>query len=233
MKNMVVEKVCMIKTGDFTGYSTTELLNGLKFRAIVLSDYKLFTERHFINSFDNENKESYGLKEYRNIVSKKLRKVIAEIEQRASKDQSRNKKLSKLSDSELNQLFLKIMSRLWNTIKRHSKGFELFLVFYQGNLKTLLNEVYLRYSGVDIQKNMQQILDIKNGFISYKLLLAKLWGDQLIAMFEKIQDYDATSDEEMLKLEKELLEKLRRTNKWYLSRDDNLKWLCRSYGISY
>jgi hypothetical protein len=79
----------------------------------------------------------------------------------------------------------------------------------------------------------QQIIDIKNGFISYKRLLAKLWGEQLIAIFEKIQNYESTSDKEMETLEKELMEKLKKTDTWYLSRDDNLRWLCRSYGISY
>ena len=109
----------------------------------------------------------------------------------------------------------------------------MFLVFYRGNLGTLLNNVYFRYSGVDIEKYKQKFLNIKNNFISYKYLLAKLWGEQLISVYEKMQDYDKTTDEEFEILEKQLIADLRNANEWYLDRNDNLKYLCRCYNIQF
>lgn len=147
---------------------------------------------------------------------------------------NKNGELNKLSNRQLYRLFLRRISSLWFDTKRNYirvKRVDLFLVAYEGNLRTLIDEIYYRYSGVSIQKHKQKVLDIKNNFISYKRLLAKLWGEQLIKIYKKMQDYSETSDEEFEVLEKRLISCLESTKKWYLDRGDDLSYLCRCYNI--
>lgn len=229
---MVVEKIGIIKTGDFTGLSNLELLNTVKYRAIVLSRHEQF-KRHLERIIERNENLNFNKREYNKYVSKRLRNIIAELETRIGLSVDDVKVLRNMDNCQLNTLFMKEISKLWNNTKKQFIKFDLFLVFYQENLRTLLDEVYYRYSGINKQKFKQQILNIKNGLISYKRLLAKLLGEKLIKLFERIEDYENTSDEEAEILGKELANKLKNTKKWYLSRDKNLKFLCRMYGSEY
>ena len=230
---MVVEKIGVVKLGNFEKESNLELINNLKFRTIILSKYTLF-EKYLEDVVYDPDKVGFKLRDYEKIVSRKLRNAIFEVENRINKNVSKKGKFRKLNNNQFYRLILRKISSLWFDTKKNylkTKEIDLILVFYQGNLKGLIDEIYFRFSGVSIQNHKQKVLDIKNNFISYKRLLAKLWGEQLIKIYEKMQDYKGTNDEEFEVLAKQLISCLENTKKWYLDRGDDLSYLRRCYNI--
>ena len=123
------------------------------------------------------------------------------------------------------------MSKLYSSFLSKFKEKDIFIIFLSSYLKRLIDEIYKRLSGEDVQKFKDSMLQLKNNSISYKYLLAKLLGEKLIKILRKINDYDNTTSEEADDLTDFLVSELKRIPVKYFDKDDDLNWLKRVYGI--
>lgn len=226
-------KVCIIKVGNFSSLKNKDLMEVLKSMAYFLSDLLKYSREKLASRFDAIKEKNINLSKYNKKVSKTIKNLINEIEVRIIKNSELKSKkhLGNLSDKELYKQLLKEMSKLYSSFLNKFKEKDIFIIFLSGYLKRLIDEIYKRYSGVDVQKYKDSMLQLKNNSISYKYLLARLLGEKLTEILRKINDYDNTTSKEADDLTDLLVSELKRILVKYFDKDEDLNWLRRVYGI--
>lgn len=231
---MIVEKIGYIKTGNFSQFNNSEVMSELKLRAFYLSKLKLIAPDRLMKALRKEVQLDLVEEDYETHLSEDLKALINEVSYRifGRMGEGIKSKYQDFSHKKLYRLLLTFMAELYYSITIKMEEPNLFLVFYRGNLRSLLDEIYLRYSGVDVQGFKRAILRTKNNFISYKRLLAKLEGDRLMKLVED-WDYDVMTDEQAGCLANKIEKSLQAIPKWYRSRNKQLEVLCLDFGVKY
>ena len=231
---MIVEKIDYIKTGDFSQADNSEIVSELKFRAFYLSKLQHIAPDRLMKALRKEIQLDLVEENCETHLPEDLKALIGEVSYRifGRMGEGIASKYQDLSHRKLYRLLLTLMAELFYSIATRVKEQNLFLVFYRGNLRALIDEIYLRYSGVDVQGFKRAILKTKNNFISYKRLLAKLEGERLMKIVEDL-DYDVMSDEQAKKMCDKIEKTLQAIPEWYRSRSDQLKVLCLDFGVKY
>jgi len=194
---VIVEKIDYIKTGDFSQASNSEIISELKFRAFYLSKLKHIAPDRLMEALRKEVQLELVEEDYETRLPEDLKALISEVSYRifGRMGEGVPSKYQDFSHRKLYRLLLTLIAELFYSITTRIEEPNLFLIFYRGNLRSLIDEIYLRYSGVDVQGFKRAILRTKNNFISYKRLLAKLEGERLMKVVEDL-DYDVITDEQ-------------------------------------
>lgn len=231
---MIVEKIDYIKTGNFSQSSNSEMVSELKFRAYYLSKLKHIAPDRLMEALRKEVQLDLVEEDYEAHLPEDLKTLISEVSYRifGRMGEGIASKYQDFSHRKLYRLLLTFMAELFYSITTRVKEQNLFLVFYRGNLRSLIDEIYLRYSGVDVQGFKRAILRTKNNFISYKRLLAQLEGKRLMKIVEDL-DYDVMTDEQAKNMCDKIEKTLQAIPEWYRNRSEQLKVLCLDFGVKY